>query len=195
MALDKRRFAGAMLSGTILTGLLVGSIMMAGVAVAVPAGGIGQMTVTFDEMQGDNMQMYPTVANTSSCSQYPSAVATMESGTIEGMKMYKDMEMPTGDTMRVQITSDGTAEFNGLTQRFTYMYGESATIRNQRVEQSSTGDIENRMSLSGESMTINNGKIGAQAMFIRSISIQGMTMEVKLNPDSDVELGNTECAS
>jgi hypothetical protein len=193
MSVSKQRFAGALMAGVVLTGALVGAIMLSGVAVAVPTGGIGGFTVTFDELRGDEMHMYPTMENTSGCSEYPSAVTTIEEGEIDGLHMYKDIEAPTGDTIRLALRSENV-QFTGLTQRFTYMNGDF-TLNQHAIDQGTTGSISERFTFAADSLTIEDGKSMTQSQFLRSISLDDLAIQTSLNPQDNVSLQNADCAA
>lgn len=194
MGVSRRRFASAFLGSLVLTSVMVGAISTGGVAVAVPMGGVGGFTVTFDQLQGTGMELYPTVANTSECEKYPSLVTTVDEGTITNLKLYKDMEVPgTGDTMRVVMASDDVS-YTGLKQRFTYLNGDHKFKSGQTITQNPSGDIENQFSLSADRIVIEDAQINAQSQFVRTITLRDLEVYVKLNPKDSADLRNTKCA-
>ncbi|WP_254544571.1 DUF6230 family protein [Halomarina pelagica] len=196
MPIDKRRFAAVFLVGNLLLLGVGAGVVVGGVAVAVPTAGVGGFTVTFDELSGQGFQQYPTLENNSECSAYPASVAQIEKGTIEGLNLYKDIRTPTGDTVRVLITSDQTVRFNGLTQKFTYLRGDLTFDQGQTIEAGApSAEVKNQLSLSAPSITIEDGRIKAQSQFVRSITLNGATVKTIVNPEDTSDLPKGQCAA
>ncbi|MHB9288539.1 DUF6230 family protein [Halobacteriales archaeon Cl-PHB] len=199
MSVDRTQFVTVFLVGNLLfLGVVVG-IVSAGVAVAVPTAGVGGFTVEFDELQGEGFTQYPSVGNNSECAAYPSAVAQINSGTIKGLHLYKDIEIPDsipggGQTLRLSIKSDETVQFSGLTQKFTYLTGDLTFSEGQQIGQSPSGDVSNRLSLSSPAITIADGAIKAQSQFVKSITLTGSTVETSMNPEESADFPKSVCA-
>ncbi|WP_435332997.1 DUF6230 family protein [Haloarchaeobius sp. TZWWS8] len=198
MAIDRHRFIAVFLvSNILITGLLAG-VVAGGVAVAVPTAGVGGFTVEFNELQGEGFQQYATVENTSECDAYPSAVAQIDSGTIKGLKLYKDVKIPEGmpgggDTVRMAITSDETVRFSGLTQKFTHLRADLAFDDGQKI--TTDGGKDNDFGINADSITISNAEINVQSQFVNSITLEGSTVKTVVNPDDKAEFPETACAS
>ena len=197
MAIDKRRFAVVFAVGNILLLGVGASIVMGGVAVAVPTAGIGGFTVEFDQLQGEGFQQYATVQNNSDCSAYPAFVAKIDSGTISGLHLYKDIQMPmTDDTMRMSIKSDQTAKFSGLTQKATYLNADLTFSEGQTIQAGApSSDVENQIGLSSPSITIEDATIKSQAQFVNSITLPGTTVSMETNPSNTTEVPQPACAA
>ena len=197
MAIDKRRFAVVFAVGNLLLLGVGASIAMGGVAVAVPTAGVGGFTVQFDELQGQGFQQYATVGNNSDCAAYPAFVAKIDSGTIKGLHLYKDIQVPmTDDTMRMSIKSDKTAEFSGLTQKATYLKADLAFNEGQTIKAGApSADVENQIGLSAPAVTIKDATIKSQAQFVNSITLPGTTVHMTVNPNDTTEVPKTACAA
>lgn len=200
MAINRKRFLAMFLVGNVLFVGLVGSILAAGVAVAVPTAGVGGFTVTFDELQGQGFKQYPTVGNNSQCGAYGSAVAQIDSGTIDNLHLYKDIELPDsmpggGQTIRLSIETDQQVQFQGLTQKFTYLSGDLVFSNGQQIGQNPSGDVENRLSLSAPSVTIKDGAIKAQSQFVNSITLTGASVQMVTNPNQTQNFPKATCAA
>lgn len=194
MGVSWQRFTKAFSASMLLTGMMSVAILQGGVALAVPMGGVGGFTVTFDSLEGQNMQMYPTVANNSECDAYPSLVTTISSGEISGLELYKDIGIPgTSDEMRVVMESDDV-EFTGLRQRFTYLNGNFTFDEGQTISQEPGGDVEDQFTLSADRIRIDGSKINTQSQYLRTVTLADLSVYVELNPEDDVDLRNTECA-
>ncbi|MFC5972803.1 DUF6230 family protein [Halomarina salina] len=197
MAIDKRRFAVVFAVGNILLLGVGASIVMGGVAVAVPTAGVGGFTVEFDELQGQGFQQYASVENNSECAAYPSFVAQIDSGTIEGLNLYKDIEVPmTDDTMRMSIKSDQTAEFSGLTQKATYLNADLTFDEGQTIKAGApSSDVQNQIGLSAPAVVIEDATIKSQAQFVNSITLPGTQVHTTINPNETADTPKTACAA
>lgn len=197
MAIDKRRFAVVFAVGNLLLLGVGASIAMGGVAVAVPTAGVGGFTVEFDELQGQGFQQYASVENNSECAAYPAFVAQIDSGTIKGLHLYKDIQVPmSDDTMRMSIKSDQTAEFSGLTQKATYLNADLTFDEGQTIKAGApSADVEDQIGLSAPSVTIEDATIKSQAQFVNSITLPGTTVEMTTNPNDSASVPKTACAA
>ncbi|WP_458209118.1 DUF6230 family protein [Haladaptatus sp. NG-SE-30] len=198
MAIDTRKFAVTMVAALVLQTGVVGAIMAGGAAVAVPTAGVGGFTVTFDKLEGQGFQQYASMENNSECAAYPSAVAKIDKGTIEGLKLYKDIKVPKempggGNTVRVLIAADKPVKFTGMTQKFTYLKGD-LKMKNQRTS-SDPGSMKSAISISAPSIVINDGRIKAQTQFLRSITLSGTHVTTKVNPENDTQFPESQCAA
>ncbi|MFD1515009.1 DUF6230 family protein [Halomarina rubra] len=196
MAINRRRFVIAFVVGNVLLLGVGASIVMGGVAVAVPTAGVGGFTVEFDQLQGEGFQQYASVENNSECAAYPSFTAQIDSGTISGLHLYKDIEMPNGDTMRLSIKSDQTAEFTGLTQKATYLNADLTFDQGQTIQAGApSADVQDQISLSAPGVTIEDATIKSQAQFVNSITLPGTQVQTTLNPNDSATAPKTACAA
>jgi len=121
-------------------------------------------------------------------------VTTISSGEISGLELYKDIGIPgTSDEMRVVMESDDV-QFTGLRQRFTYLNGNFTFDEGQTISQEPGGDVENQFTLSADSIRIDGSKINTQSQYLRTVTLNDLSVYVELNPEDDVDLRNTECA-
>lgn len=198
MAINTRKFAITIVAALVLQAGTVGAVMAGGVAIAVPTAGVGGFTVTFNQLEGQGFTQYASLENSSECGTYPSAVAKIDQGKIEGLRLYKDVEVPEGmpgggNTVRMMITSDKTVKFSGMTQKFTYLQGD-LKMKSQKTT-SDPGSMKSSFSLSAPSIVINDGKIKAQSQFLQSITLSGAHVKTVVNPENDTSFPTAQCAA
>lgn len=180
MPIDRKRFTVAFLvANVVLIGVLSG-LAAAGVGVAVPITGASGFTVAFDELEGDGFEQYSTMESHDGCASYPVSETRIDNGTIEGLHLFKDLEMPvTNETVRVSIESD-SMEFQGLSQRFTHLEGNITFEGTQVVEYD---DDRDTMRISARNITIQNGTIQTENQYITHLSLDELSVDVVTNPD------------
>ncbi|WP_436345966.1 hypothetical protein [Natronorubrum sp. FCH18a] len=192
MPIDRKRFlVGFLVTNVVMVGVVAGMVS-AGVGAAVPAAGVGTFTIEFDELRGEEFEQRSAMDSTDSCGRYSVNVAQMDSGTIEGLHLYKDVEMPIGDTVRVSIESE-SADFQGLNQQFTHLEGDIAFDEDQVTEYDTESD---QMRISASSITIEDGTIHTDSQFITQLSLDELSVDTIQNPDDDApEPPETDCLS
>lgn len=190
MPIDRKRFlVGFLVTNVVMVGVVAGMVS-AGVGAAVPAAGVGTFTIEFDELRGEEFEQRSAMDSTDGCGRYSVNVAQMDSGTIEGLHLYKDVEMPIGDTVRVSIESE-SADFQGLNQQFTHLEGDIAFDEDQVTEYDTESD---QMRISASSITIEDGTIHTDSQFITQLSLDELSVDTIQNPDDDApEPPETDC--
>ncbi|MBZ6495434.1 hypothetical protein [Natrinema longum] len=180
MPIDRKRFVVVFLvANVVLIGFLAG-VASVGAGVAVPATGVGGFTVAFDELRGDGFEQYSTMESHEGCERYPVSETRIQSGTIEGLHLFKDLEMPvTDDTFRVSIEAEHV-EFEGLNQRFTHLEGDIRFEEDQVVEYE---EGEERMRISSPDITIEDGTIQTENQYITQLSLEELDVAMVANPE------------
>lgn len=193
MPIDRKKFIVAFLAANVLLGSVFGAFASAGTRIAVPMSDTGGFTVAFDELEGNGFEQYSTMEDNGVCEQYPVSETRINNGTIEGLHLFKDLEMPVAnDTVRVSIRAD-SMEFEGLTQRFTYLEGDLAFDGEQVVEYD---DDHDRMRISAQNITIEDSAIQTENQYITYLSLDELDVDVETNPDdAGVDAPDIECLS
>ncbi|WP_226004231.1 hypothetical protein [Natrinema salinisoli] len=193
MPTDRKKFIVAFLGANILLITVVGGFASTGTSVAVPMSDTGGFTVAFDELEGNGFEQYSTMEDNGVCEQYPVSETRIDNGTIEGLHLFKDLEMPVAnDTVRVSIRAD-SMEFEGLTQRFTYLEGNLSFDGEQVVEYD---DDRDRMRISARNITIEDSAIQTENQYITYLSLDELDVDVETNPDdAGVDAPDIECLS
>lgn len=200
MAIDTMKFVRVFMMSLALTGGVVGAIMTGGVAVAVPTAGVGGFVVEFEELQGEDFTQYATLENSSDCAAYPSAVAEIDRGTIEGLHLYKDVPVPSelpgeAETVRMSIRSDNV-EFTGLTQKFTYLNADLTFENGQQITADAGGEQPaEKFSIESPGVRINNAHIEVQSQFMNSITLGNAQVTTTVNPEDHSNIESATCAA
>ncbi|QLK27435.1 hypothetical protein HYG81_07505 [Natrinema zhouii] len=184
MPIDRKRFIVSFLVTNVVLACVLTGMITAGVGAAIPTAGVGTFAVTFDELHGEGFEQESTMGGTETCGQYSVNVAQIDEGTIEGLHLFKDVEMPvTGETVRVSIQSDDV-EFQGLSQKFTHLEGDLSFDEDQVTEYDTEGS-QDQMRMSASSITIEDGTIHTDRQFITKLSLDDLTVDTIRNPDDE----------
>lgn len=191
MPTDHKKFIVAFLAANVLLVSAFGALASTGASVAVPMSDTGGFTVAFDELEGNGFEQYSTMEDNGVCEQYPVSETHIDNGTIEGLHLFKDLDMPVAnDTVRVSIRAE-RMEFEGLTQRFTYLEGDLAFDGEQVVEYD---DDQDRMRITSQNITIENSSIQTENQYITYLSLDQLDVDVESNPDdAGVDAPAIEC--
>ena len=125
----------------------------------------------------------------------------IESGSISGLKLYKDVSIPEGmpgggDTIRLQVKSDQKAEFTGLTQKATYIGADLTFNNGQRIEAGApSASVKNALTISSPNVVIEDAKIKAQTQFVQSITLPGTHVTTEVNPNESADFPKSACAA
>ena len=184
MPINRKRFVVGFLVSNVVVACLIAGMVSAGVGAAVPTAGVGTFAITFDELHGSGFEQESTIGSTDGCERYSVTAARIDEGTIHGLHLFKDVEVPlTGDTVRVSIESD-RAEFQGLHQRFTHLEGDIAFEGDQVTEYDTDGPRDT-MRISASSITIEDGAMHTDNQFITKLSLDDLTVETITNPEGE----------
>ncbi|QLG49207.1 hypothetical protein [Natrinema halophilum] len=187
MPIDRKRFITAFLVANVLLISVFAGLVSTGVTVAIPMTDANGFTVAFDELDGDGFTQYSTLQSRDGCGEYPVSETRINNGTIEGLHLFKDLEMPVTDhRVRVSIEAENV-QFQGLNQRFTNLGGNLSFEGEQVVEYNTTSD---RMQISSQNITIEDGTIQTETQYIAHLSLDDVGVSVKPNP-SDSRNGDT----
>lgn len=191
MPIDRKRFTASFLATNVFLITVFGALATAGVTVAVPITGAGGFTVAFDELQGDGFQQYSAMESHDGCERYPVSETRIENGTIDGLHLFKDLEMPGIDeTVRVSIEAEN-ASFQGLDQRFTHLEGDIAFESDQVVEYDRGNDS---MRITASNITIENGTIQTETQYITHLSMDELDVDLIQDPDdAGVDAPEIDC--
>ena len=112
----KKKLFISVTTGFLLFGLLIGTFGFTGTLFAVPLGGMGDFYVSFDRLEGEGFTLNPHIGETGVEDEAPLVRNQIESATIENLRIYKDLKMPTGGWVRINITASEPTEIHGLIQ-------------------------------------------------------------------------------
>lgn len=192
----KKKFAITLLSGLLLFGVLLGIIGFSGTTLAVPMGGMGDFYVAFDELKGEGFELNPQIGETGNQDEAPLVRNKMEKATIDGLHIYKDLKMPIGGWVRINITASEPSEMQGLIQDARFIdadlqFDDMDIYETNTSEMSEEEAFRENWSQSGDTVTISDAKIVTDYLFQDVVALNGAKISVEgIDEPEEAESGN-----
>jgi hypothetical protein len=171
-----RKFLFALVSGFFLLGILIGTFAFTGTFYAMSLGGMGDFHVSFQKLEGTGFTLSPHYGETGEADGVPMVRNTIESATIEGLHISKDLKMPTGKWIRINVVAHKPAQIAGLIQDARFIDADLEFGR-LSVKQRNTSGSDARQSFmenwtqNAETITIRNAQIVTDYLFQNMVSL------------------------
>lgn len=177
---NKKRFAvSAGLAYAVLVALLV-LVMSGGVALAgFPIAGVGGFVVAADEIKGTDFMLYPYVGQTSEQQMYPMAAMDLASVTIKGLNLSKRLEAM-GVKVDVVIKASGDVTGTNVKMKSTGLIADQAVLEGLDTSEHYSTDPLKKIDMKATSVTLTKPQINTHAMYVGSITIPGMAIEINI---------------
>lgn len=196
----KKKFLTALLAGLLLFSTLIAAFGFTGTIFAVPLGGMGDFYVSFDKLEGEGFTLNPQLGETGNQDQAPLVRNKMKSATIDNLHIYKDLKLPTGGWVRLNITASQPTIIEGLIQDARFI-DANLKFNNMAIEQSNTSDMsaneafKHNWTQNANSVTITDALIVTDYLFQNMVTLNGAEISIEhiSEPDQPVnESGNNK---
>ncbi|TCP20301.1 hypothetical protein EV207_15319 [Scopulibacillus darangshiensis] len=174
----KKKFFAALLGGFILLGGLAAAFGATGTAFALPLGGMGDFYVTFDKLEGTGFQFIPHVGETGNSDASPMVRNKIADATVYNLHIYKDLKLPTGNWVRVNITASKPTKIKGLIQDARFI-DANLKFNDLAIEEHNTQDFSKNWGQKANSVTITDAKIVTDYLFQSMVNLQGAKISVE----------------
>lgn len=192
---------GASLGVVALVGVL---FLSTGTAFAMPVAGIGGFQIEADSIEGDDLLLYPGLADGSNQDDYPHAIVELRNNEIEDLRLTKTLDLSDYTDMdgkaRLVIKSGGTVEIERLLLKTPRLTADEATFSGLEISESDSDDLEESFSIrapsdpddtrqidldggSNPGLQMTNADI--QATYLATDEITLPDLELKFQFDSD----------
>lgn|SRR5699024_1750634 len=191
----KKKFFTALLAGFFLFGMLIATFGFTGTIFAVPLGGMGDFYVSFDKLEGEGFKLNPNIGETGNQDEAPLVRNRMDSATIENLHIYKDLKLPVGDWVRVNITASQPATIEGLIQDARFI-DANLKFHDMAIEQSNTSEMsaeeafKQNWTQNANTVTITDAVIVTDYLFQNMVTLNGA--EISLESISEPDQINHE---
>lgn len=139
---------GASLGVVALVGVL---FLSTGTAFAMPVAGIGGFQIEADSIEGDDLLLYPGLADGSNQDNYPHAIVELRNNEIEDLRLTKTIELSDYTDMdgraRLVIESGGTVTIDRLLLKTPRLTADEATFSGLEISESDSDSIEESFSI------------------------------------------------
>jgi hypothetical protein len=199
LQIDKKRFfvsLGASFGGL---GVLLTTLFSTGTAFAAfPIAGVGGFVVSAKSIHGEGFQQFATVGATSEKSSYPQAGIKLNTVTIKGLQLTKDLDVSSQfggliSKVRVQISADPDKEVTGgeVEMHVSGITADDAQFNSLDINESYSTDPTHKINLAASALDLTNALMNTHSMHASSMSIPGMSVKVlALDAAGNVLLGN-----
>jgi hypothetical protein len=192
--INRRRFALAGSAGfSALAVILVALFLTGTVFAAFPIAGVGGFVIKANSISGTNFELIPAVGDTEKQSAWPQAQVTMDSVSIVGLNLSKELDVSAlfpgvVDMVKVVITATGTTTGNGLVLNTTGIEADSAIFNTMLIDERFNASHPNSITpatgaeigLKASSLTLTNAQLNTHYMTTTSITIPGMSLGLEL---------------
>lgn len=180
----KKKFVTALFGGFLFFGILLATLGFSGTIFAVPLGGMGDFYVTFDKLEGKGFTLNPEIGETGNQDAAPMVRNEIESATIENLHIYKDLKMPTGNWVRINIKASQPTTIKGLIQDARFI-DANLSFDNLAIEESNTSQMSvkeayhKNWAQNADTVTITDAKIVTDYLFQNMVTLNGAEISVE----------------
>lgn len=174
----KKKFFAALFAGFLVLGGMVAAFGLTGTAFALPLGGMGDFYVKFDKLEGKGFKLNPNIGETGDSNAAPLVRNRIDSATIHGLVIYKDLKLPGGKWVRINITSSQPTKLEGLIQDARFIDANLKFNNGLAIEQHNTSGMsaeeafKKNWDQNADRITITDGKIVTDYLFQNMVSLQ-----------------------
>ncbi|WP_136717735.1 DUF6230 family protein [Halorientalis salina] len=195
---------GASLGVVALVGVL---FLSTGTAFAMPVAGIGGFQIQADSIEGDDLLLYPGLADGSNQDDYPHSIVELRNNEIENLRLTKTFDLDEyTDSMdgraRLVIESGGTVEIERLLLKTPELGADEATFNGLEISESDSDDLEESFSIRAPSdpddtrqidlnggenpgLEMTNADIRATYLATDEITLPDLELKFQLDTDGD----------
>ncbi|HEX7066264.1 MAG TPA: DUF6230 family protein [Bacillales bacterium] len=167
----KKKLFAALLSGFLLLGGLAAAFGISGVAYAMPIAGVGDFYVEFDKLTGSGFKLFTKVGDTGKEESVPMIRVKIDKATVNGLHIYKEMELPGVGKVRFNITASEPVKIKGLIQDFQ-VQNSNAKFTNQTIDENF--GAENPFSQTAKTLTLTDAKLKTDYLFQSVVTLNGL---------------------
>lgn len=183
-ATAKKKFFTAFLGGFFLFSILIATMGFTGTIFAVPLGGMGDFYVAFDELEGEGFELNPKIGETGNTDAAPLVRNKIDTATIENLHIYKDLKMPTGGWVRVNIKASEPTQIEGLIQDAQFidanlMFDDMAILETNTSAMSAEESFEQNWSHNADNVKITDATIVTDYLFQNMVALNGATISLE----------------
>lgn len=172
----KKKFLIALLAGFLAFGGIATFFGMTTTAFALPLGGMGDFYVVVEELKGEGFQLQPQIGETGNADAAPMVRNLIDKVEIKGLKIYKDLKMPTGNWIRVNVDAP-SATITGLTQDARFVDAD-LSFTNMDISEKNTDDFTQNWTHKADTVTITNAKIVTDYLFQNFVALNGAKISI-----------------
>lgn len=175
----RKKFLTALLAGLLALGGIIAMFGLSATAFALPMGGMGDFYVELDELQGKGFKLSPHIGETGNADEAPMVRNEIDEATIKGLHIYKDVKLPGGGWIRININASGETKIKGLIQDAKLINANLKFNEGLEIVEKNTDDFSENWTQKADQITIKDAKIVTDYLFQSFVSLQGAKISVE----------------
>src|SRR5690625_2922792 len=152
---------------------------MTGTALAMPLGGIGDFYVEFDELEGKGFQLMPQIGETGNSDAEPMIRNVIDEVEITNLHIFKDLPMPGGNWIRVNVIAEGKTTISGLIQDARFIDAD-LSFNEMAIKQRNTDDFTENWTHDASTITIKDATLVTDYLFQQMVSLEGAKIYIDM---------------
>lgn len=172
----KKKFLIALLAGFLAFGGIAAFFGLTTTAFALPLGGMGDFYVELDKLEGKGFHLQPQVGETGDADAAPMIRNIIDEVDIEGLTIYKDLKLPTGNWIRINIKAPN-ASIQGLTQDARFI-DANLSFTDMDIKEKNTDNFQENWTHDAATVTITDAKIVTDYLFQNFVSLEGAKISI-----------------
>lgn len=193
----KRKFMIALLGGLFLFGSFIATMGFTGTVLAMPLGGLGDFHVSFDKLEGEGFALSPEIGETGNESDAPLVRNEIDKAVIDNLHIYKDLKLPTGGWVRINVKANEPTIIEGLIQDARFIDADLAfdelAIKQTNTEGMSDEEVfKNNWTHDAETVTISDGEIVTAYLYQNMVTLADAKIYIEHISEPGVNEGSSE---
>ena len=195
--LNKKRFFTTLgLSVGGLTTVLTAIFATGNAYAAFPISGVGGFVIAADSINGTGFKQVPTIGQTSGQAKYPMSLITLDSVTIKGLKLTKDIDVSSQfggaiPKVEIQISSAKDVTGTGVNMNVSGITADEADFGGLDINEEYSTDPTKQIQLASTNLNLTNAQMNTHSMHATNMIMPGMSVKILgLNSSGGVVFGN-----
>jgi hypothetical protein len=189
------RGAGTAIAVWALVGLLV---MSTGTAYALPLAGIGGFTISAEEIEANNMFMYPGSGSTEQVDTYPQMIVEMEGAVLTDLRLRKTIDVSgvagLSGNLSIRFVSNGQTDSSDVLVKTSAIESRETEFEDFLIDDMNGTSPGSRFKIESQGpVTLKQSNIRAHYLATDSISLPNLQMVACYDPDGDGEYDYGPC--
>ncbi len=180
----KKKVFIAILAGFLFLGGLITAFGLTNTVLAFPVGAMGDFYVVFDELEGEGFTLNPHLDETADGDNGALVRNKIDSVTIKGLHIFKDIKLPNNKWFRINITTAEPTEIQGLIQDARFVdanlsFGEMSIAQKNTSNMSVLEAFKQNWTHQANTVEITDAIIQTNYLFQNSVNLQAAQISVE----------------
>lgn len=174
----------AILTGFLFLSGIITAFSLTNTVFALPVGAMGDFYVMFDELKGEGFSLHPHIDESPEKNSGPLIRNKIDSATIQGLHIYKDVQLPNKKWYRINITTSHPTEIKGIIQD-ARVVDANLSFDEMEIAQKNTSNLsaleafKQNWTHKAKTVTITDAIIQTNYLFQNAVNLQAAQISVE----------------